>query len=247
MVSVINYRFASLKSFSKISFEGSGLQAWELKSEIIAQKQMLSEDFDLQLLESDTNLEIADDQMVYRNSSVIVKRIPLWMAKSTTMRDLQSIKHKKTFKQPPPNYTCFRCGQKGHYIQFCPTNHDKAYDIVRIRKPTGIPKAFLVPTSSDQIPESASKLVTTEGLVEVQPQTREWDRVRENIKTAVPTNFVCVICNTGCSDPVKVDCGHRFCDACVEIGDRCVFCSTPIENKFREDDPKRKREKLNRQ
>ena len=22
---------------------------------------------------------------------------------------------------PPPNYVCFRCGQRGHWLRFCPT------------------------------------------------------------------------------------------------------------------------------
>lgn len=177
MGSVINYKFFSLKNSSKIFFEGLGLQGWELKSEIISQKQMSSDDFDLLLYESETNAEINDEQIIYRNSSVLVKRVPIWMARSRPLKERQSIKQKKNYKIPPSNYVCFRCGQKGHYIQFCPTNHDKTYDIVRIRKPTGIPKAFLVPTSSDQIPEAASKLVTTEGLVQVQPQTHEWKKM----------------------------------------------------------------------
>ena len=25
-------------------------------------------------------------------------------------------------RPPPPNYICYRCGQKGHWIKLCPTN-----------------------------------------------------------------------------------------------------------------------------
>ena len=32
---------------------------------------------------------------------------------------------------PPPSYTCHRCGEKGHYIQHCPTNDDPDFDQVR--------------------------------------------------------------------------------------------------------------------
>lgn len=231
MVSVINYKFVSLKNFSKITFEGAGLQGWELRSEIVSQKQMLSEDFDLQLYEADTGEEIEDDQMIYRNSSVVVKRIPLWMAKSRPAKERQSIKHKKGFRQPPPSYTCFRCGQKGHYIQFCPTNNDKSYDIVRIRRPTGIPRAFLVPTSSDQIPEAASKLVTTGGLVQVQPQTQEWNKVRQSIRASAPGGLLCPICSSILASPIRVDCGHAFCNGCAEVGEHCVLCSATIATK----------------
>lgn len=233
-MSVINYRFQSLKNFSKITFEGAGLQGWELKSEIISQKQMLSEDFDLQLFEPETNLEISEDQMVYRNSSVVVKRIPLWMAKARPPRERQSIKQKKGFKQPPPNYTCFRCGQKGHYIQFCPTNNDRSYDIVRLRNPTGIPKAFLVPTSSEEIPEAASKLVTNEGLVQVQPQTQEWNRMRGSIRKAVPNRLVCSVCNSVYEYPVRTSCDHNFCDRCIEIGDPCPTCGADVVSKAKD-------------
>ncbi|KAI3634768.1 hypothetical protein MIR68_007149 [Amoeboaphelidium protococcarum] len=46
-------------------------------------------------------------------------------------------------KPPPPNYTCHRCGIKGHYIQFCPTWNNPAFDNIRIKKTTGIPRSFL--------------------------------------------------------------------------------------------------------
>lgn len=43
----------------------------------------------------------------------------------------------------PPTYVCFRCGMKGHWIQFCPTLSNKEFDKFRVKKTTGIPKAFL--------------------------------------------------------------------------------------------------------
>jgi protein MPE1 len=46
-------------------------------------------------------------------------------------------------KPPPANYICYRCGQKGHYIQNCPTNGDPTYDKPKIRRTTGIPRSFL--------------------------------------------------------------------------------------------------------
>ncbi|GAA5870741.1 hypothetical protein JCM16303_001571 [Sporobolomyces ruberrimus] len=49
-----------------------------------------------------------------------------------------------THKPPPPGYICYRCGQKGHWIQDCPTNGDAAYENrPRIKRTTGIPKSFL--------------------------------------------------------------------------------------------------------
>jgi protein MPE1 len=47
-------------------------------------------------------------------------------------------------RPPPPGYTCFRCGEKGHYINMCPTIGDKNFDNKpKIKKATGIPTMFL--------------------------------------------------------------------------------------------------------
>lgn len=44
---------------------------------------------------------------------------------------------------PPPGYLCYRCGQKGHWIQACPTNNDPNWEGKRIRRTTGIPRSML--------------------------------------------------------------------------------------------------------
>jgi len=47
-------------------------------------------------------------------------------------------------KPPPPGYVCYRCGEKGHWIQACPTNDDPNYvNRPRIKRTTGIPKSML--------------------------------------------------------------------------------------------------------
>src|SRR5579859_7791031 len=47
-------------------------------------------------------------------------------------------------KPPPQGYICHRCGEKGHWIQACPTNDDPNFDNKpRIKRTTGIPKTFL--------------------------------------------------------------------------------------------------------
>lgn len=52
---------------------------------------------------------------------------------------------------PPPGYTCFRCGQPGHYIQDCPTNNDPNYNVHRAKRPTGIPLTFLKPVKVTEV------------------------------------------------------------------------------------------------
>ncbi len=46
-------------------------------------------------------------------------------------------------RAPPPSYICHRCNQPGHFINNCPTNDDPTYDIHKVKKATGIPRAFL--------------------------------------------------------------------------------------------------------
>ena len=47
----------------------------------------------------------------------------------------------------PPNYTCNRCNQKGHFIQDCPKG--KANEGNNVKRSTGIPRSFLKAASAD--------------------------------------------------------------------------------------------------
>lgn len=228
MPSIINYRFVSMKNFSKITFEGTSLQGWELKSEITLQKQMHSDDFDLILYEQDLTTEITDDTVIYKNSSVIVKRVPAWMSKSKP-KEKATIKQRRNLRAPPINYVCFRCGQKNHFIQHCPTNSDKNYDIVRIRKPTGIPRAFLVPTEGDTA-DSARLVTPSGGYVQVQPQVQEWERLKTGVLPVAPMHFFCSECNLVLREPMLANCGHCYCRQCCVAGDVCVVCSKLVTN-----------------
>lgn len=45
---------------------------------------------------------------------------------------------------PPNGYICYRCGEKGHWIQLCPTNDNPDFDNrPRVKRTTGIPKSML--------------------------------------------------------------------------------------------------------
>ena len=43
----------------------------------------------------------------------------------------------------PPDYSCHRCHQPGHWISDCPTNGNKDYDVIQIKNATGIPRQCL--------------------------------------------------------------------------------------------------------
>ncbi|KAK9240449.1 DWNN domain-containing protein [Lipomyces kononenkoae] len=83
---------------------------------------------------------------------------------------------------PPPGYVCYRCGQKGHWIQNCPTNSDPNWEHRRMKRTTGIPKSFLKTVSKDEIVGtdgtalSGDKLRVDENgeYVVVQPDSAAW-------------------------------------------------------------------------
>ena len=51
------------------------------------------------------------------------------LAESVPISDLKMLNSKGYI--PRSQATCFRCGEKGHYIQHCPTNDDPDFDQVR--------------------------------------------------------------------------------------------------------------------
>lgn len=235
MGSCIYYRFKSYKDFSTITFEGAGLPLWELKYEIVSQRKMNSKDFDLLFFDEETSEQLIDEYaQVSRNSHIIVQRIPSWMSKTGfTLRERRnepsSLSIKRMAREPPENYVCFRCGNKGHFIQHCPTNNDRNFDILKIRKPSGIPKDFLVKVAGDMEGGSA-KLVTPEGFVVVNPQIQEWQRQGEQYSGLkdIPDSLRCSVCGRLFKDPVLTSCGHVYCDSCVLIDDRCDTCGKVV-------------------
>ncbi|WUR02823.1 E3 ubiquitin-protein ligase RBBP6 [Vairimorpha necatrix] len=247
MVSIINYKFRSMKNFSTITIEGNGLPLWELKYEIITQKKMQSKDFDLLFYESATNEKITDEYyQIERNSHIIVERIPLWMSSTGyNVRDKkkETVKMPKYKAAPPETYVCFRCGNKGHFIQHCPTNEDKAFDIARIRKPSGIPKDFLIPVKEPDANVNTGMLVTPEGYyVKAQPQIQEWKRNKlgtSNI-SEIPEELKCPVCNNLFSNPILTNCGHTFCEGCFGINSKCQVCKATIKT-TKENTEKRKK------
>lgn len=223
MTSFIIYRFRSSKTENKILFEGPSLTVWELRSEIISQKNLISKDFDLLFFDSETNEKINDDyQNIHRNSTIIVERVPNWISKNKSTVEIRNYKM-------PPNYVCFRCGQRGHYIQHCPTNEDKAFDLLRFRKPTGIPKTFLQPVSADN---DSPMLITKEGsCVKAVPQFHEWKSyINKNMNILGNEDILCNCCNKIPENLVVTNCGHIYCRKCVSVGMTCIACELFIND-----------------
>ncbi|KAF8272423.1 DWNN domain-containing protein [Lactarius quietus] len=138
--------------------------------------------------------------------------------------------HQPAEKPLPPSYVCYRCGQKGHWIQDCPTNNDREFDNKpRIKRTTGIPRSFLKAVDN---PGGArigqGVMVTPEGgYVVAQPDSASWQRQTTKSKSLSeaevrerppkdPT-IVCSIDNKIFRDAVKTPCcGSAYCEDCIQ-------------------------------
>ncbi|KAF9907208.1 E3 ubiquitin-protein ligase rbbp6 [Linnemannia zychae] len=133
-------------------------------------------------------------------------------------------------QRPPPNtYVCYRCGKKGeHWIQFCPTNNDKSFEPIGIKKTTGIPRSFLKTVKSDTLQSKKGVMVTQDGnLVVATTNDYEWKKFHEKSKgtltsdeayntAPIPDDMKCPICHLLLKNAVKAPCcGTNFCDECI--------------------------------
>ncbi|KAF2108623.1 DWNN domain-containing protein [Lophiotrema nucula] len=152
---------------------------------------------------------------------------------------------------PPPGYVCYRCGQKGHWIQVCPTNDDPDFKpTARAKRSTGIPQAFLKkvekPVDGD-LENMHGVMLNADGeYVQVMADTKTWEKFQEKTKAtkakastvdavnkeAEARGLVCSIDKRVFVDPVKMPCcGKTYCHECAEnaLADAdlvCPNCST---------------------
>ncbi|KAG9132029.1 hypothetical protein Leryth_017801 [Lithospermum erythrorhizon] len=117
---------------------------------------------------------------------------------------------------PPPGYVCHRCNTPGHFIQNCPTNGDRNFDIKRAKPPTGIPKSMLMPTpdGSYTLPDGAAGVLKPneaafEKEIEGLPSTRS--------VSDFPPELRCPLCKEVMKDAVLTSkcCFTSFCDKCI--------------------------------
>ncbi|KAF8159459.1 DWNN domain-containing protein [Crassisporium funariophilum] len=130
----------------------------------------------------------------------------------------------------PPSYVCYRCGQKGHWIQDCPTNNDREFDNrPRIKRTTGIPRSMLRAVENPNSSELTSGVMVTPegGYVVAQPDLAAWQKqvsrpkgltvaeVREKVPT--DSSLACPIDNKLFRDAVKTPCcGTLYCEECIQ-------------------------------
>ncbi|KAF2202218.1 DWNN-domain-containing protein, partial [Delitschia confertaspora ATCC 74209] len=136
---------------------------------------------------------------------------------------------------PPEGYICYRCGEKGHWIQACPTNNDPDFKPkMRVKRTTGIPRSFLktVEKPADDDENVRGVMVNAEGEhVIAVPDQKTWEKYQEKAKAsaAQAENFAagdkeieerglaCSIDKRMFVEPVKTPCcGKTYCHDCIE-------------------------------
>ncbi|KAI9808731.1 MAG: hypothetical protein M1825_003883 [Sarcosagium campestre] len=95
---------------------------------------------------------------------------------------------------PPDGYICYRCGEKGHWIQECPTNNDPNFDgRPRVKRTTGIPRSFLktiekpAALTNDGLTDTSHQpsgvMVNAEGqFVVAEPDRASWEQYQAKTK-----------------------------------------------------------------
>ncbi|EFX03721.1 retinoblastoma-binding protein [Grosmannia clavigera kw1407] len=142
---------------------------------------------------------------------------------------------------PPQGYICYRCGEKGHWIQLCPTNDNPEYDNrPRVKRTTGIPRSFLktvdkaavLAQAADEDTKAPSGImVNADGdFVIAEPDKASWDKFQAQTKSAAAAQEVaaradkalqelgleCPIDNKLFLEPMKTPCcGKTFCNDCI--------------------------------
>ncbi|KAI5077677.1 hypothetical protein GOP47_0007501 [Adiantum capillus-veneris] len=136
-------------------------------------------------------------------------------------------------KNPPPGYICHRCGIAGHFIQHCVTNGDPAYDVKKMKPPTGIPKSMLVanPDGSYALPSGTVAIL--------RPNEAVFDREVEGLPSSrnivdIPFELRCPLCKGVLKDAVLTSrcCFKSYCDRCIRdqilSNGKCVCGATNV-------------------
>jgi protein MPE1 len=146
-------------------------------------------------------------------------------------------------KPLPPGYICHRCGEKGHWIQACPTNNDPNFDNrPKFRRTTGIPRSFLKvvekPTEVGEdgkidvskLPQGVMYTANGEWVI-AEPDKATWDKIQEKQNAAAEKakeakeddkelrerGLECPIHKGAFNEPMKTPCcGKTYCRDCIE-------------------------------
>lgn len=168
-------------------------------------------------------------------------------------------------KEPPVGYLCYKCGQKGHWIQNCPENNDPQAQGKRYVRVTGIPRMFLKTVETPTTGEGSSggaMLTADGGFVRAVADQRAWQKqaatkpraltgadVRE--QEPLDSELTCPLCKKLVWEAVRVPCcSTAFCEECIsthllEHDFECPSCESKIASldKLQPDEELRERVK----
>ena len=144
--------------------------------------------------------------------------------------------------EPPNGYICYRCGQKGHWIQLCPTNDNPEFDNrPRVKRTTGIPRSFLktvdksalqqTGADGEEVKPPSGLMVNADGeFVIAEPDKASWEQFQAKTKSSVEAQkaasaedkeleergLLCSIDNRMFIDPMKTPCcAKTYCNDCI--------------------------------
>ncbi|ESZ91378.1 hypothetical protein SBOR_8230 [Sclerotinia borealis F-4128] len=144
--------------------------------------------------------------------------------------------------EPPTGYICYRCGEKGHWIQVCPTNDDPNFDNkARIKRTTGIPRSFLKTVEKpvqlsndgtlDDTKAPSGVMVNAEGeFVIAEPDKASWEQFQAKTKSSAAAQkaaalgdkelrdrgLECALDMRIFIDPMKTPCCEKtYCNDCI--------------------------------
>ncbi|KAG5975384.1 hypothetical protein E4U55_007728 [Claviceps digitariae] len=141
---------------------------------------------------------------------------------------------------PPTGYICYRCGNKGHWIQLCPTNDDPDFDNrPRVKRTTGIPRSFLqkvdksvvlAQADGDEAKRPSGIMVNAEGdFVIAEPDKASWEQYQAKTKSSTANKeaqaedkevqergLQCSVDKKMFIEPMKTPCCKKtFCNDCI--------------------------------
>lgn len=106
-------------------------------------------------------------------------------------------------QKPPTGYVCFKCGEPGHWIYYCPN----------------VPKGQYVQRHHRYENQYISK-TDTYLLVRNPMGQNNFD-----MNNAKPQEFTCIICDKLMTDPVTIPCcGKSYCKECTYCSLFLLFC-----------------------
>ncbi|THC95493.1 hypothetical protein EYZ11_005008 [Aspergillus tanneri] len=144
---------------------------------------------------------------------------------------------------PPPGYLCYRCREKGHWIQACPTNNDPKFDgKYRVKRSTGIPRSLqtkvekpetIALDGSNEELRNTGVMVNADGdFVIAKPDKAAWELYQEKAKASAAAaaeaaaaeyskelqsrGLECPIDKRMLLEPTKTPCCQRtYCNDCI--------------------------------